>query len=85
METEESMTCSKQPVNISYHELENPVNTLSPYDFKIYFNMSLQIPRRLFPTGFQAKFCIHFHPSYAEYMNLPSFPSSKISLDGRFK
>jgi hypothetical protein len=31
MEPEESMTCSKQPVNISYLELENPINTLSPY------------------------------------------------------
>jgi hypothetical protein len=85
MEPEESMTCSKQPVNISYPELENPVNTLPQYGFKIYFNMSLQIPRLLFPTGFQAKFSIHFHPSYADYMNFPSFPSSKTSVDGRFK
>jgi len=85
MEPEESMTCSTQPVNISYPELENPVNTLSPYGFKICFNISLHLPRRLFPSGFQTKFCIHFNPSYAGYMNFPSFPPSKISADGRFK
>jgi len=79
------MTCSKQPVNITYPELENPVNTLSPYCFKIYLHISLHLPRRLFSSGFQTKFCIHFNPSYVGYMNFPSFRPSKISADGRFK
>jgi hypothetical protein len=35
MEPEESTACSEQPINISYPELENPVNTRSPYGFKI--------------------------------------------------
>jgi hypothetical protein len=56
MEPEESTACSEQPINISYPELENPVNTRSPYGFKIYFNIishiSLHLPRYLFPSGF---------------------------------